>query len=408
MTKKSRRYILNLEEARGFRSEKIKGFLKLMEAGLPIPMPVKAIGDKSFRDYLKNDKLSEEMLFELKESFDHILKENLDRGVAIRSAFFLSTQESGLTGPRSSSIYDFNIAVSMIRRIYNFIISLKIDVEEAEICIILHPFISPSPLDESSGSAFSSYDKSGRSVLIEALYGVAEGVQSMPHDLYVVDSKDWKIEYKDIPRKTTCMKVRDERHYEIFRISYRQGKKQVLNDKTILEIARNCKKFENMEKTSELEFSFMNNRLYFIDARPFSPENKTYKDVLDKLSFDAYSTNLLENEVVGNIKVVITEEDLKEIRNSDIILIHPSIVSERKMSLIYQIANLPGKKIVLYPGQESTAHPLLCIRDGGHNIIYFTRNGEKIFKSKTIKILPLGKNKSVKIETTDSLGKVIS
>ncbi|HDD05153.1 MAG TPA: hypothetical protein ENF51_01540, partial [Candidatus Aenigmarchaeota archaeon] len=256
--------------------------------------------------------------------------------------------------------------VKGVEEIFSFILENNLYSLDAQISAFIHPHISPSN-SESSGVVISSYDMERKYALVEAIYGCAEGVQSLPHDRFLVDKKEKKIVRRDVREKRKCVVVR-ESGYVTSEVPLALRERQALKDDEILSMVEQAMKFEEEFGPFELEFSYMGGRLFYIQGVPYKPEKKE-EDVLSEFVLKATSTKHVRS-VVGRVIRVKGMEDVRRIGEGDIVFVDPKVILERKMDVVLAIARLSGNRVVLYPGTESATHSLLALKEAGHTIVF--------------------------------------
>ena len=349
---KVKKYIFNLDDYIGI-SPRIIGFKKLKKAGLPIPEPVLVINPNFFAEYKKNG-LSQSFITELEQAFKIIKKTNPRKGIIARRSYLVPKIESP-PGPRSSSLTEFSVLIVEVKKIYDFAIVNKFDIKGAEITVFLHPHINPKiPLGGGCVTGNGYNGKNG--ILIEAIYGNDEGVQSFPHDDYILDSQRNKFIEKIIHYKSQCLSAVNQLEYKTVYLPRKLRNIQVLSDAIILKIARNYRKFIKIFGTHRLEFDVLKNGIFFIEATPYVKK-------------ESNQSNL---QFSGKVVRVRTIEDINKIKTtSRIVFVDPKIIKSRNMdALTYLACNLPEEKVILYPGTVSTAHASIIFREMGHTVIY--------------------------------------
>lgn len=346
------------------RCERVKGFKKLQSAGLRIPRPLKIVTPQAFEEY-KQHGLTKRLKEEIKAAFLEIRKKNPSKGVIARRAYFVPGLENP-PGPRSASVRNKEILIDEVRRIFDFAIKNKFDKRGSEIAVFLHPFINPViPL---TGGCVTPSKRSRNEAVIEAIYGNDEGVQSFPHDQYVVNFEEKTIGEKRIRNKIQCLKVTDQLNYKIIDVSENLRTRQVLEDEIILKIGDDFGKLVKKLGPHRLEFNLLKDGIYYTESTPFEIKEEPRIGV-------RYS---------GKVVSVRTLKDVERIKEGNkVIFVHPSVVAKRNMDLLTCLAcNIPHRMLVLYPGTASTAHAATILREMGHIIAYVGdqtyREGEQV------------------------------
>ena len=352
------KYTLNLEDYLG-NSPRINGFKKLKQAGLPIPEPIFVINQSAFIEYKKNG-LTNNILKEL-ETIHRIMRvKNSKKGIVVRRAYVVPGIESP-PGPRSSSFKDFQILILEIKKIFDFAIKNKFDIKGSEISAFIHPHINPKiPL---GGGCVTGEGHNGKmGILIEAIYGNDEGVQSFPHDDYILDLKLNRFIGKTIHYKNQCLSAVNQFEYKTIYIPRKLRNVQVFPDNIILKIARHYRKFNKIYGPHRLEFDVLKTGIFYIEATEYAKKETSQPSI----------------QFSGKIVRVRTLEDINKIKITNrIIFVDPKVIKTRNMDLLTHLAcTLPEGKVILYPGSVSTAHASIIFREMGHTIVYI---GSEIF-----------------------------
>lgn len=354
-----KKYICKLEDYQS-DSPRIIGFQKLKKVGLPIPEPIYILTHEAFKDYEKKG-LSGELVEQIEAIYKKIKEKNPRKGIAIRRAYIVPGMESP-PGPRSSSTTEFFVILKEVKKIFDFAVNNKFNVTGSEIAIFLHPYINPKiPLGGGCVTGNGHGDVDG--ILVESIYGNDEGVQSFPHDDYILDHKKNKFIEKKIHYKNKCLSAINQLEYRTLPIPRKLRNTQVLDDQTILKIGRHYRKFTKMFGQHRLEFDVLKSGIYYIEATPYKKK-------------DSSETSL---QTSGKVSRIRTIRDVNTIKPTNrIIFVDPKVIKTRNMDLLtYLACNLPEEKIILYPGSTSTAHASIIFREMGHTVIYI---GYEIFE----------------------------
>lgn len=347
-----KKFIINLKEYQG-KSPRILGFLKLDKAGLPYPKPLKVIIHKAFEEYKKKG-LTEPLQKEIEAVFFEIRKKNPRMGVTVRRAYVVPGLEHP-PGPRTSSIKDTKILINELRKLYDFAIKNRFDKEGAEIAAFFHPFINPK-LPLGGGCVTGGGYNGKKGILIEAIYGNDEGVQTFPHDDYLLDEKKNRFIQKVIHYKPRCLSAVSQLEYKTVTVPRKLRNDQVLPDSQILKIGRDYRKLVSLFGPHRLEFDVLKRGIFYIEMVAF--EKKEEEESVVQFS--------------GKVLKVKNFEDIQKVTKTNrIIFIDPSIIKKRNMDLLTCLAcNLPHKKVILYPGTTTTAHASIIFREMGHTVVY--------------------------------------
>jgi len=349
---KMMKYIKNLKEYQG-KSVRIEGFKKLDKSGLSYPKPLIVITHRAFKEYKKKG-LTEPLQKEIEAVFLKVRKKNPRMGVTVRRAYVVPGLEHP-PGPRTSSIKDHKILISEVKKLYDFAIKNKFDKKGSEIAAFFHPFINPK-LPLGGGCVTGDGYNGKKGILIEAIYGNDEGVQTFPHDDYLLDEKKNRFILKVIHYKPRCLSAVSQLEYKTVPVPRKLRNAQVLVDKLILKIARHYRKLNNLFGPHRLEFDVLRRGIYYIEAVAFEKKEEEESAV----------------QFSGKVLKVKNLDDIQKVKKTNrVIFVDPSIIKKRNMDLLTCLAcNLPHKKVILYPGSTTTAHASIIFREMGHSVVY--------------------------------------
>jgi len=344
--------------------------------GVQTPWPIKIISDKGFEGYKKNGKLSDEFKKEVIKVFNGIREKNPHRGVYAGRAYYVSGIKNP-PGPRSSSVWSSKIILQEVKKLYDFAIESKFDKRKnAEIGVIFYPFINagdPVPDKKLPELQFPGgcVTPKRETIVIEALFGADEGVQSFAHDSYIVDLEKMEIKSKDIRHKEKSLRATNELTYETIKVPVEYRDEQALKDEVIISIAKDFQKVIKKYGPHRLEFIQQPEGVIFRECVEFELQEQA------KVSLK------------GKVKVIKNEADLKSLKKDDkVVFVHPLVIRNRNMDLLTDLCfESPNKLVVLFPGSASTAHAGILLRERGHEIIYI---GQKMFKDGQMIILKKG------------------
>ena len=351
---------------------RIQGLKKLVAAGLRTPWPIKVITKEGFVDYKKEGRFPELLKQQIIKAFTEIRRQNPHRGVYAGRAYYVPGVENP-PGPRSSSVRSQEIILKEVEKLYDFAIESKYDQKEnAEIGVIFYPFINPGdpfpdpkiPDLQYPGGCVTSGERN--TAIIEAVYGADEGVQSFPHDTFVVDLKKAGIISRDIAHKTKSLRATDELTYETVTVLPEFRDRVTLEDKTLLSLAQDFQKLTKRFGPHRVEYVLQPEGVIFRECVPFKMEKQE------------------EITAQGVVDVVSCSKDIARLgKNTKIVFVDPVVIRERNMDLLTEVAfETPCKLVVLFPGSATTAHAATLLRERDHKVVYvgqetFTQ-GEKV------------------------------
>ncbi len=338
--------------------ERIKGFKKLQKAGLRIPNPIKLVAHQAFAEYKKKG-MTKELAAQIKLAFSEIKKENPRRLVIVRRAYYVPDLESP-PGPHSAFLNKPTPAVRAVGEMFDFAIQNNFDKKGSQIAAWLQPVIDDIEYSLVGGCATPSKEKKDI-VIIEAIYGEDEGVQSLPHDTYLVDFKKGIIVNKEIQHKTFYIKYSARTKGGLERTTRKTPKDlqgtQVLNDILILQVALDFEKLVGRFGPHRIEFTCPKKEgLFYLECAPFKVKRPLKKVI-------KIQGEVLRVRELGDI------EDIK--KDIKIVFIDPSVIKERKRDLLTVLAvNAPHQMVILYPGTATTAHAATIFRERGHKMVF--------------------------------------
>ena len=340
------------------KSSRIVGLRKLHSAGLRTPF-VKIINHKAFLVYRKEG-MTKPLQKELEAAFFEIKNKDARRNIYVGRAYFIPNFHNP-PGPR----FVIGDPQSLIKRVadhFDFAIQNKYDrIKEAQIGVILHPWINPRiPL---GGGCVTLAEEKKKTIVVEAIFGLDEGVQSNPHDFYILDFAEGKIIDKIIAEKKECLEVDANLRVTSTPVPNKFSSQPVLNEKTILTIARDFKRFIGKFGPHRLEFALQREGVYYRECLPFVFHKEKVPQVDEK----------------GQVFKLNTQTDLPRIgRKQRIIFVDPMVIKKRKMNLLTFLATTTqDKKIILYPGSATTGHAATIFREAGHLVVFVA---DQIFK----------------------------
>ncbi len=270
------------------KAVRVHGLKKLVSLGVLTPWPIKIISNDGFEEYKRLSRISGEFKKEIIKAFTEIRKKNPIRGVYAGRAYWVSGIDNP-PGPRSSSVKSRQQIVKEVEKLYQFAIDNKFDQKKgAEIGVIFYPFMNagdPIPdkkepdLQFAGGCVTPGY---GDRVLIEALFGADEGVQSFNHDAYTVDYKNIKIVKKKVVIKDKSLRATNEFKYETVRVPKKFQKSPALTDKQLLEIARVYRKLEEKYGQHRVEFVVQPEGVVYRECVPFKVSRRAGVSIAGK------------------------------------------------------------------------------------------------------------------------------
>ena len=353
------KYIKDLIKS-SIKTERVEGFKKLVKAGLRIPQ-AKIIGHRAFLLY-KKEGMSQPLQKEIEAVFFSLKKDYPQREFYVGRAYSVPGFANP-PGPYSIAKTAKEMVKGVIK-LYKFALDNKYDKKGAKIGVIIHPWIDPrAPLG--GGCVVLSQDRF-KKFIIEAIFGLDEGVQSFPHDIYLVDFQKDKLLEKIVVKKKECLETDEQFKVRTVKVAKKWQEAPVLKDKDILRVSRDFRHFIKLYGPHRLEFAYEKSGPYYRECIPFILKKEKVLDV----------------KVTGWVKRVLTKKDLDKIRGK-IVFIDPLVVKKRQFNLLTLLAtDSSEKKVILYPGSATTGHAAIIFREAGHTVVYIGRevfsDGEKV------------------------------
>ena len=149
---------------------------------------------------------------------------------------------------------------------------LKMEIPHLEGTAVVIQEMIPA---EISGITFTVHPTEGKSLLMEASYGIGDIIVSgiVEPDDYVVDRETLDIVEKRIRRKSKMSSVKGG-GIKIVDMEEGLAEKQVLSEDKIKEIARTCLEVEEIVKyPQDIEWCIYNSKIYLLQSRPITGKN---------------------------------------------------------------------------------------------------------------------------------------
>lgn len=350
-------YILDVTKVTS-KVERIVGLQKMIKSGLPTATPFKIILPKAYLEYKKSQTLSPQLIKEIRQAFNEIRALYPKRGVYAGRAYYVPGIKQP-PGPRSSSVKTPEVIIQEVVKLFEFAQNNHFDKPGSEIGVIMHPFLNPKlPF---GGGCITPSTEAPHSCKIECLYGNDEGVQTFPHDNYLVDHQSGIILDKDIPIKKSYLQATTQYGYETLNTPVKYQKSQILDDQTIRQLTQHFTDYNSQHGPHRLEFAFLEEGVKFLECVPFKEIISTQND----------------KHLTGTLTRISRLSDLDNITDKqELLFLDPQIIKDRNMDLLTTLAmSVKRKKVVLYPGSATTAHAATILRERGH-ILVFVDNQE--------------------------------
>lgn len=357
------------------KNPRITGFQEIFSVGGKTP-EIRIIDHDSFEYFKTNCKLPELLIKEIDLACNELESQSLTKKFVVRRAYLIPGLENP-PGPRFIGLSK-NQVIDSIIEIFKYAIDNKYDQHKGcQIVAFFHPFADPKPIDDITkvidfpyGGYAAPLNNDATRIEIYGTWGNNEGVQSFDNiDRYIVDTEKYIILEKNIPQKTLMLCTTSRNQSEKLPVPTRKQFEQVLSDMEILETSRILKELFKKYGLRRVEYSY--NGIDSLQFNESSPYVITYNEI----------HNL---ELNGTVMIIKTLDDINRLNeiadktNLPIIYIHKDVVENRSYDILNNIATLPLKFVILYPGLSATAHAMRVLNDFGHTAVVV---GNRVFEN---------------------------
>ncbi|MBW2993606.1 phosphoenolpyruvate synthase [Candidatus Woesearchaeota archaeon] len=164
-------------------------------------------------------------------------------------------------------------------------------------------------------------------IVIEAAFGLGESVVSgaVNPDLYIIDKKTNNITKTEIKEQKIKI-IRDPETGENItkKMSPKEEKEKVLNDKEIYELARLARKIEEYyKKPQDMEWAVEGDKIYIVQARAvttFKSAKAEKETAVKEKGVIVKGETASRGIASGTVKIVLKMEDLDKIKKGDILV----------------------------------------------------------------------------------------
>lgn len=369
----SKKIVLSPEEVK-LKNSKVRSLQILASCNLPY-LKTKIITPAAFEEYYQKRKITSSLSRILKSTLETLFQKH--HLISIRTSV---EKRNGLLLPRSGTLDNLSSALQFIQKTWDFFIKKNSNPNKLGVALLVHQFV-PS---FAAGTLDSSLPQKKNLAMIEATYGIWEGIQSNLHDVYIIDKRTLKLHKKIIPEKDFALFPTSKNKWKYKSVPNKIKSKQVISNLQIEELIRQTKKIEAYFGPARIEFILKKTRLqkskkavllWHITRIPPA------KEVLH------YKVEPLDKEVIGETVYtgyLFAVDDTRNIRRIRSIL-HPrpilylsgKIIAKRNLLLIQQIARLAKEKKwpILYKGGQLT-HISIILREYGITVYPVNQNVE--------------------------------
>ena len=277
------------------------------------------------------------------------------------------------------------------------------DHSKASLAVVVQKMIDANK----SGVIFSKNPSSGEDIIIEAVWGLGEGIVSgrITPDRYIIEETKNGLEIKEkkIEKKKIAMTRNSSGDGETIRLSEEISERQVLKEHEIKKLAEIALKLEeHYKKPQDIEFAIEHEEIYIVQTRPITTiKSSGNREETKELKGEAILTGLAASPGIASGKVKIIEDlkDLSKIKEGDIlvtIMTNPDMVVAMQKSAAI-ITNEGGM----------TAHASIVSREMGIPAVVGTQDATEKLKEGEIVTVDGFNGKIYKGKISESVQKEI-
>lgn len=371
------RFLVPIQEYESPAS-RIKGFQELFTYGLRAPEPMFVVGHQAFLRYQAFGGITPLVAEEIGKAYEAIREANPERGAYIGRAFYVPGIDNP-NGPRTAAIRNKEEYITEVTKFWDFVLENGYDVPDANIALILHPFIHVMdpprthygnlPLQEGEQLPFSAgylvpdpQPGKPNQIKILALFGTDEAVTSCSHDVYDVDPDTQTITKKRVGYKDETYVPGHGNEYGILDVPPRFQTLQALTDLEALTIAQEVVPVLR-EKPVRIEFATQADGIYFREIAPWNFPN---------------SRELLLLKPGESIKEPIiriaTLADVERIKGPNVIVYFPPEAFRLRTTDLFAHATSKNRDeveraVALVHGTVETSHMARVLSDAGWSVV---------------------------------------
>ncbi|MEK6928934.1 MAG: phosphoenolpyruvate synthase [Nanoarchaeota archaeon] len=264
--------------------------------------------------------------------------------------------------------------------------------EQSKLAVVVQKMID----SEKSGVVFSvNPTRSDNSIIIEAVWGLGEGIVSgmINPDNYIIDGDlgEFKIIESKIAEKKIAI-VRDSSgKNQTVNLSEEKSKMQVLSTYEIKTIAAYSKKLEeHYKKPQDIEFAIANKEIYIVQSRPITTffSSSKIKEVSGKIILSGLGAS--PGVASGTVKIIHNLTELGKIQAGDVLvteMTNPDMVvsMQRASAIITDEGGLTSHASIVsremgIPAVVGTLNATSTLQDG--HVVTVDGNTGRIYEGK--------------------------
>ncbi len=226
---------------------------------------------------------------------------------------------------------------------------------------------------EKSGVMFTKNPIKGEGILIEAVFGLGEGIVSgkINPDSYIV-SQELEVIDKKIGDKKKALVRSSSGETEEVKLTEEKNNRQVLTDGEIKSLANYGLKIEeHYKKPQDIEFAIENKEIYIVQSRPITT---TAKEKTWELKGKVLLTGLAASPGIGTgkVKIVRSMKDLEKVKKGDVLV--------TEMTNPDMVVTMQKSDAIITDEGGSTSHASIVSREMGIPAVVGTKNATSILK----------------------------
>lgn len=221
-------------------------------------------------------------------------------------------------------------------------------------------------------------------IIIEAIFGLGELIVqgSETPDHYEVDKNTLNIEKKEVNVQKLKLIKKNTENKEVV-LSQKDGAKQKISDKIIIELANLGKKIENHYFfPQDIEWAIEKNKVYIVQTRPVTTVAKSNEGLEEQLKSKSKLEVLLTGDPaspgigVGKVQIIKSAKEIDKVEKGEILvtgMTSPDYVPAMKRSSAI-VTNLGGR----------TCHAAIVSRELGIPCVVGTQKATRVLKTGSV------------------------
>jgi len=219
-------------------------------------------------------------------------------------------------------------------------------------------------------------------IVIEGAFGLGEAVVSgtVNPDVYIIDKATNNVMKAEIKEQKIKI-IRDPKTGKNItkKLSPKEEKERVLNDKELYELARLAKKIEkHYAKPQDMEWAIEKDKVYIVQARavttfkPAKPAKKAVAVAKEEKDILVKGETASPGIASGKVKIVLKMEDLDKVKKGDVLV--------TTMTTPDMVPGMQRAAAIVTDEGGLTCHAAIVSREMGTPCVVGTGNATKILK----------------------------